>query len=169
MNKKALTTIAIQMIKEKGLINLTCANLCKRSQIARGSFEHVAGCGWKKFYCNLQKIVPNNIIHPVTKQRTAPELRKQQIINIAILVAIKTGYQNLTRDNIMQKANITTGVITQRFGTICNLKKLVLSTAIQQRQLTIIAQGVANNDKQTHSLPLTLKQDALMSLFDVKT
>lgn len=164
MNKELLKKIALKMIKEKGLINLQCEKLCERAGIARGSFDYIIGCGWTVFYDELKKIAPDITPYKVTKSRIDPELRKKHILDIALVMAAKVGYHNLTRDGIANKANMSTGIITQRFGTIGKLKNLVLRTAIQQEILCIIAQGLANNDPQTQRLPKELKEKTLQSM-----
>lgn len=164
MSKKKLTKVALKIIKEKGLINLECEEVCKHARIPKGSFTLVTGCSWTAFFNELKKTVSDTTLHKITKTRLDVDLRKKYILDAAINIAKKIGYQKLTCKNISHETNMSRSHITHRFKSIKILKRLVLRTAIDQKILPIIAQGLANKDEATKKIPQKLKETALKSI-----
>lgn len=149
------------MIEESGLINLSRLELCKAANIPVGSFPHVMGCNFSEFINVLYKEVEQTKIYAVSKTRTHPLLRKDQILNAAVDVAIKNGYNKMIREDIATKADVSMGSVTNYFGTMTKLKRAVIRAAINRNIPEIIAQGIANNDPHVKKAPDELKKKAL--------
>ena len=86
------------------------------------------------------------------------------ILDAACFVAIRDGFNNITRESIAQKAGVSTGTVSQSFGTMIKLKRSVMRHAIQDEILEIIAVGLGINDKTAMKIDTELKQRALATL-----
>lgn len=160
-NKERVKKIALIMIEESGLINLSMRDLCKHADIPVGSFAHIMGCTFSDFIRTLNKDTKQ---YTVNKSRTDPLLRKDQILNIAVDLSKKVGYHNVTRQDIAGGAGVSMGLVTNYFGTMKKLKRTVMRFAVNQGILEIIAQGLANNDPHAKKAPDELKAKAVASI-----
>lgn len=97
-------------------------------------------------------------------KRLNPALRKEQILEAAIELAIKNGYQHVTRDTIASHAGVTYSLVTHYFNTMPQLKRAIMRAAISREIVEIIAQGLASRDPQALKASDELKQRALQSL-----
>lgn len=93
-----------------------------------------------------------------------PEIRKQQIVEAALQVALKVGYKKITRKEIAEKAGVSAGLITNYFTPMEILKNEVLILAVRKEIIEIIAQGVGVRDPITRNLPNKLKKKVLKYL-----
>src|ERR1700761_1389168 len=80
-------------------------------------------------------------------QRLRPEVRHDQILAAALKVAVKVGYQNITREAVAEKAKCATGLITHYFTTMKQLKRAVMRAAVVQSNVVVIAQGLTAKSK----------------------
>lgn len=90
-----------------------------------------------------------------------PQIRKELLLCTAIDIAIRHGYQKLTRDKIAKEAEVSTGLINKYFGTIAKLKKAVLKAAIEREIIEIIAQGLGTREPMILKASSAVKQKAL--------
>ena len=86
------------------------------------------------------------------------------ILESATFVAKRDGFNNITRDAIAKKAGVSTGTVSQTFGTMIKLKRSVMRYAIQNELLEIIAAGLGIKDKTAMKIDIDLKQKALSTL-----
>lgn len=163
MNKQQITDIAIEMVNEGGLINLSRSALCERAGIPDGSFPHVVGCTFSEFIKELKTAanVAENIVRDVVKSRANPELRKDQILTAAVELAKTKGYHKITRDAVAQSANVSAGLVSRYFNTMNHLRRSIMGVALNKEIPEIIAQGLANNDPRARKAPKDLKRQAL--------
>lgn len=96
-----------------------------------------------------------------TRRRETPTIRREEILNAAIELAVKIGYQNITRDGVALAANISSGLVTIYFSPIQELKNAVMKSAIEKEILSIIAQGMSLGDTQAQAITPELKQRVL--------
>lgn len=96
--------------------------------------------------------------------RLAPEQRKSEILAAAMVVAHKVGFANMTRDQVATQAKCAAGAVSMYFNTMPQLRRAVMREAIQQQDLTIIAEGVALRDKNAMKAPPELRSKALTAL-----
>ena len=78
-------------------------------------------------------------------KRTNPEIRKAQILDAAIRLAIKVGYNALTQQAVAREADVSSSLIPFYFPTIATLKEAVLERAIEQKMIPVLAQIVTLN------------------------
>lgn len=163
MKREYIKKVAINMVAKSGLINLSRKGLCDAVCIPDGSFTNIMGCTFSEFIekLKLENVATDiDVCKKVIKTRTDPELRKDQILNVIVNMAHKTGYIELTRNDIANKAGVSVGLITKYFGTMKQLRRTIIRTAIKQESIEIIAQGLANNDTHAKKAPAELKTKA---------
>lgn len=162
MNKELLKEAARAMASEVGLINISRKSLCDRVDIPDGSFLHVAGCNFTDFIEELKgELFPNRLgAGPTTKSRANPELRKEAILTAAIELAKEDNYLRVTRDNVAAKAGVSMGLVSRYFGTMKQLRRDIIRTAIKREIPEIVAQGLANKDPHVKKAPEELKAAA---------
>ena len=158
--KKQVKAVAVEMVSRSGLINLSRRELCDRAGIADGSFPHIMGCNFGEFIDELKAETDNNATHVVNKSRTNPELRKEQILSVALNVARVIGYHKMTRPHIADEAGCSVGLVSKYFGTMVKLKRVVMRAAVNQEILEIVAEGLATNDPQAKKASQSLKEKA---------
>ncbi|MGL4894253.1 MAG: TetR family transcriptional regulator [Shewanella sp.] len=98
------------------------------------------------------------------RTRMKPEVRREQILAAAIVVANEQGYNALTRDGVAKAAGVATGQVNHIFNTMAQLRRAVMRAAVHRELLPIVAQGLAQGDKDAHAAPDWLKRKALDSL-----
>ena len=84
-------------------------------------------------------------------KRLKPEVRRDQILAVAIDVATKQGYNNVTRERIAEQAGISTGLVNRVFNTMAQLRRAVMRAAIHRELLPIVAAGLGCNCRIAHS------------------
>lgn len=97
-------------------------------------------------------------------ERLKADVRRDQILAVALTMAERDGFNNLRRDAVAEEAGVATGQVNHMFETMDKLRRAVMKAAVNREILPIIAQGLANGDKVAHEAPVWLKQKALASL-----
>ena len=160
MRRDEVKKVAVDMVKAKGLVNLSRSELCERAGIPDGSFPHVMGCNFSDF---VEELKGEHIVeqaHTVSKRRANPALRKSHILAVATEMAKTVGYNKITRDKIAEAAGVSMGLVTRYFGTMAQLRRSIMRTAIHEHIPEIIAQGIANGDDHAKKAPAELKAEA---------
>lgn len=98
------------------------------------------------------------------RTRLPADVRRDQILSVAVSIALRDGFSKLTRDGVADEAQVATGQVNQMFGTMGALSRAVMKAAIGRELLPIIAHGLAQGDKDAHAAPDWLKRKALDSL-----
>lgn len=156
--KEHVRQTATKLIRKNGLINLSRIGLCEAAGIPSGSFPHIMECTFSELVEELKSQATNRIAGcAVTKSRANPELRKDQILSVAVDLARKVGCHKLTRDEIAHRAGVSMGLVSRYFGTMKQLRRSVMRSAITQEIPEIVAKGLANNDPHARKAPAELK------------
>lgn len=92
------------------------------------------------------------------------KLRRATILQAAIQLSKKHGYNKITRDQIAELAGVATGTINAYFGTMVKLRRAIMREAIKTQVLEVIAQGLSHGDPHAQKAPAGLKRKALDSL-----
>ena len=87
--------------------------------------------------------------------------RKEKILQAAIELAIKNGYQNIKCTDIAKRAKVTRSLINFYFSNMDELKHHIMQLAISNGELAIIAQGLVAKDPAAVKVPDRIKQKAL--------
>lgn len=89
--------------------------------------------------------------------RLAPEVRTEQLLDVALRLAESEGFHRLTRDEIARRAGVATGLVSTRLGTMDQLRRAVMRRAVTQRCVPVVAQGLAAGDKHAAKADQELK------------
>lgn len=161
MKREKVKAVAVAMVRESGLINLSRRELCEQADIPDGSFPHIMECNFSQFVEELRAMnIEENARACVSKSRVPAAMRKEHILGVAIELAIRDGYNKITRDGIAEAAGVSMGLVTKYFGTMIQLKRDVIRAAIKQEIPEIIAQGLANGDDRARKASAELKAKA---------
>lgn len=98
------------------------------------------------------------------KQRSRPEVRRDQILAAALTLAAANGYKHITREGVAVRAECSPGLVTHYFSTMAQLKRAVMRAAVTQCVVAVVAQGLADRDPHARKAPAALKAQALSSL-----
>jgi len=96
--------------------------------------------------------------------RYGPAIRRGKVLAVALALAVKKGYTNLTRDEIAEACNISGGTLQHHFGTIAALRTALVLYALDKRCLPVIGQAVAAKDPAVAGTPLALRKRAVATL-----
>lgn len=88
------------------------------------------------------------------------EDRTEHLLDVAVDLAEKIGFDNLTRDGIATAAGVSFCLVTFRLGHTAELRRNVMRRALKRQSLPVIAQGLARNDKVAAKASSDLKQRA---------
>lgn len=147
MTKKEMIATARQLAAEIGAINITKEALCQRAGIPRGSFRSVMGeVSFSDLIESLANTEAYNVTE-VTRTRAHPALRKQQILATAIALSCEIGYQNITREQVAERAAVSQTLVSSYFGSMDLLRCEIMEAAIIKDIPQLIAQGLAVGDE----------------------
>jgi len=160
MMREQIKEVAIEMVRESGLINLSRKDLCARVDIPDGSFPHIMECNFSEFVKELSNETIDSGFKPVVKRRVPAAMRKENILQVAVQLAAINGYDKITRDGVAEHAGVSMGLVTKYFGTMNQLRRDIMRAAIKREVPEIIAQGLVNGDARAKKAPDELKEKA---------
>ena len=99
--------------------------------------------------------------------RLDPDTRYMQILEAALVVAARVGYNNITREGIAKEAECAPALVSHYFGTVDDARDAVMNRAVETKQLTVLAEGLAIGHPLAKAAPLTLKRRAAKILIGV--
>lgn len=100
----------------------------------------------------------------MTNKRFKPEIRKEEILKAALVLANDRGYANVTRDEIADMVGISGPAVQYHFSTMKQLRRELMRYAVKVEHLHVVAQGVSARDAQALKAPEELRCRALQSL-----
>lgn len=81
------------------------------------------------------------------------DIRKEQIIKAALIVAERTNYLTMTRNEIADEAGCAPSLVNVHFKTMTQLRRAVMRHAAMGGHNKVLAQGLSNKDP--HALKAT--------------
>jgi AcrR family transcriptional regulator len=78
--------------------------------------------------------------------RLSPSIRTDQLLDAALALATTHGWASLTRDAIAAAADVSGGLVTQRLGTMDQIRRSVMRRAVQRRVVRVVAEGLVARD-----------------------
>jgi len=84
----------------------------------------------------------------------------EQMLDAAILIAEKVGYQVVTREMIAEKTGASPANVSRMFGTMDSMRRSIISAAIVRKNLRVIAQGLATKHSKALRAPEELRRAA---------
>ena len=100
----------------------------------------------------------------VTKQRLSPDERRQAILVAGVQEAEEIGFQRFSIVGVAERAACSRGLVHYHFDSIEALRKAVMLQAIRNKNLAIIAEGLATGDKQARLVKEPLRSRAARSI-----
>lgn len=94
--------------------------------------------------------------------RMTPHDRRDQILNAAIILALKQGWGSLTRRSVAEAADTSAGLVNFYFNNTPGMKDSVMQAAVERQLLPIIADGIAARNKIALSAPSELRLRAII-------
>ena len=91
-------------------------------------------------------------------------IRETQILDAAVKLSEKHGYSNVTREQVANAAGCSVGLVSRHMGTMENLRRSIVSAAISQENLIILAQALVNNHPKALRAPQELRHRAALML-----
>ena len=86
--------------------------------------------------------------------------RKEQILQAGLLAAEQIGYQKITRAVVAHRAEISEALVQYHFNSIHELKREVMSRAIEDENIQVISQGLGMLDDDALAAPDSVKTAA---------
>lgn len=102
------------------------------------------------------------------QQRMKPKDRKEHILQAALDVARKRGFNKMDREAIARQAGVSPALITQYYTTMTQMRRAVMRAAVKREVVEIIAYGLGARDKHAMKAPAELKQRAIDWLSEVQ-
>ena len=86
------------------------------------------------------------------------------ILTHALTLAHVCGYQSVTRSALAEVSGVPAGTISSYFGTMVQLRRAIMSAAVDRRDLVVIAQGLAAGDSKAQAASRKLKIESVRGL-----
>jgi len=91
-------------------------------------------------------------------------MTKERILDVAYGMALTDGFNSLTRDGVASKAGVAMGTVNHNFGTMDDLRNEIVRRAIDEKELSILAQALAQRNTVALTATKALQLEALTSL-----
>lgn len=92
------------------------------------------------------------------------EQLKKSVCDAALAVAKRDGWDALTRENVAGEAKVSTGSVSNAYGSMELLRLAVMSAAVAGQCAPIVAVGLARGYESARNAPQGLKVRALAVL-----
>ena len=100
-------------------------------------------------------------------KRYTPQKRRDEILKIAVDLAVIYGLQSLTRDQIAENARVTGALITHYFYSMPLFRREIMQYAITNRILPVVAQGLLVRNSLVMAAPVELRKEAIQHMASV--
>jgi AcrR family transcriptional regulator len=99
-----------------------------------------------------------------TRTRKNPTIRKAEILDAAVAVAVAEGLRGATRDLIAARVGVSPALISMHYSTMDQLRRAVMRAAVEREVLPLVAEGLAMRDPHALKAPEDLRRRAADSL-----
>lgn len=96
--------------------------------------------------------------------RMKPNERRDVILAAALSLASTVGYDRMTRADVADRAQVATGLVSHYFKNMKGLRVAVITAAVEQRDLTVVAQALVAKHPLAHAAPKSLRRKASRSI-----
>jgi AcrR family transcriptional regulator len=94
------------------------------------------------------------------------DVRREQILDAALVLAIDKGYDRITRDGVATKAEVSQGLVNMYFGDMDGLRSALMKYAVSRGNLKVVAQGLIGGHPEALKAPQSLRSLAAGQVFD---
>lgn len=95
------------------------------------------------------------------RERKRPEVRKDEVLTAALILAEKSHYLKVTRDAIAAASGVSGPAVQYHFKTMGQLRKEIMRAAVKRHCLLVIAQGVLARDAIARRAPEAVRRAAV--------
>lgn len=88
-------------------------------------------------------------------------MSKEHILEVAYNMAQRDGFGTLTRDGIAVEAGVAMGSVNHHWVKMSALREAVMTKAVEDTNLELIAQGIALGDKIANAAPRDIRVKAV--------
>lgn len=100
----------------------------------------------------------------MTTSRLPPAQREPLLLQAAVEEAEQVGFSRITQQGIAARAGVAGSLVYHYLGAMADVKSAVMLHAVQNRNLRIVAQGMALNDPIAMKAPRKLRAEAREAL-----
>lgn len=90
--------------------------------------------------------------------------RIEHLSAAALSAAERYGFAAVTRDRIADHAGVSHALVTNKLGTMTEIRRRVMRAAIQHKSWRVLAEGLAVHDKCALRMPEDLKREVALWL-----
>jgi AcrR family transcriptional regulator len=95
---------------------------------------------------------------------TTPAERKAAILNAAVALATADGYDSITLTAVARSAGVSYALVCHYYQSADNLLNAVMEEAVRTCVLSVVAEGLAYRHPAALEAPITLRQQAALTL-----
>lgn len=99
-----------------------------------------------------------------TRTRKPPSIRKAEILDAALAIAVTEGLRGTTRDLVAARVGVSPALVSMHYSTMDQLRRAVMRAAIDREVLPIVAEGLALRDPHALKASEDLRARAAASL-----
>ena len=99
--------------------------------------------------------------------RSDPKQRKAQIMEAALTLARRNGFESVRMEGIANEAGCVNGLVVHYWGTMSQLRRAIMREAVRIEDLQLVAQGLAVGHPAARKAPQALKEQAAAYLVGV--
>lgn len=96
----------------------------------------------------------------MAKKRFTAEVRKEQILDTALIIAASGHYTKVTREAIARELGISGPAVQHHFATMDQLKRDLMRRAVSVGHAAVVLQGLVANDSHAMKASDELKGKA---------
>ncbi len=96
----------------------------------------------------------------MARKRFKAPVRKEQILDTAIILADAGHYSKVTRSEIARELGITPPAVQHHFATMEQLKRDLMRRAVSTGHARVVLQGLVANDPHAQKASAELKEKA---------
>lgn len=91
-------------------------------------------------------------------------VRVEELLAAGLTLAAAKGYQRVSRADLAQAVGVAEGTVSLHFGTMKQFRRSLMRAAVDQRNLAVLAQGLAMRDAVACEAPADLRDEAANSI-----
>jgi AcrR family transcriptional regulator len=91
-------------------------------------------------------------------------VRIEEIIAAGLALAAAKGYQQVSRADLAEAVGVVESNVSRHFGTMKQFRRSLMRAAVNQRNLAVLAQGLAMRDAVACEAPADLRAEAANSI-----
>lgn len=94
------------------------------------------------------------------------DVRREQILEAALLLSIGSSYAQITRDAVAKAAGVSQGLVNMYFGNMDGLRTELMRHAVKKSNVAVVAQGLLGRHPEALKAPQALRSLAAGQVFD---